>query len=67
MIFVTLKEMKISNNIIEAGTWLTQNNVIAIPTETVYGLAASIYNEKASTFALDIGSILDVRFYGLKL
>ena len=39
--------MKISNNIIEAGTWLTQNNVIAIPTETVYGLAASIYNEKA--------------------
>jgi hypothetical protein len=27
----------------------------------------SIYNEKASTFALDIGSLLDVPFYGLKL
>jgi hypothetical protein len=27
----------------------------------------SIYNEKASTFALDVGSILDVPYYGLKL
>jgi hypothetical protein len=27
----------------------------------------SIYNENASTFAVDIGSILDVPFYGLKL
>lgn len=39
--------MKISSNIIEAGNWLIQNKVIAIPTETVYGLAASIYNEEA--------------------
>jgi len=27
----------------------------------------SIYNEKASTFALDIGSLLDVPFYGVQL
>jgi hypothetical protein len=27
----------------------------------------SIYNENASTFALDIGSLLDIPFYGLKL
>ena len=27
----------------------------------------SIYNEKASTFALDVGSVLDVPFYGLRL
>lgn len=39
--------MKISTNIIEAGNWLIQNKVIAIPTETVYGLAATIYNEEA--------------------
>lgn len=39
--------MKISNNIKEAIFWLTQDKVVAIPTETVYGLAANIYSEEA--------------------
>ena len=39
--------MKISNDINEAVFWLSQNKVVAIPTETVYGLAANIYNEEA--------------------
>lgn len=39
--------MKISNDINEAAFWLSQNKVVAIPTETVYGLAANIYNEEA--------------------
>ncbi|CAM3652048.1 L-threonylcarbamoyladenylate synthase [Flavobacterium gelidilacus] len=39
--------MKISNDINEAAFWLSQNKVVAIPTETVYGLAANIYNEAA--------------------
>lgn len=39
--------MKISKNINEAIFWLNQNKVIAIPTETVYGLAANIFDEKA--------------------
>lgn len=39
--------MKISNDINEAVFWLSQNKVVAIPTETVYGLAANIYNQEA--------------------
>lgn len=39
--------MEISSLIIKAKKWLDQNEVIAIPTETVYGLAASIYSKKA--------------------
>jgi L-threonylcarbamoyladenylate synthase len=39
--------MKKSNSITDAAFWLDQNEVIAIPTETVYGLAASIYSRKA--------------------
>lgn len=39
--------MKISTNILEAKKFLEQNKVIAIPTETVYGLAANIYDESA--------------------
>ncbi len=39
--------MKISSDIHEAALWLSKNKVVAIPTETVYGLAASIYSEQA--------------------
>ena len=39
--------MEISSSIINAKKWLDKNEVIAIPTETVYGLAASIYSKKA--------------------
>lgn len=39
--------MKISNDINEAAFWLSKSKVIAIPTETVYGLAANIYDEEA--------------------
>jgi L-threonylcarbamoyladenylate synthase len=39
--------MEISSSIVTAKKWLDKNEVIAIPTETVYGLAASIYSLKA--------------------
>lgn len=39
--------MRIGNDIEEAAYWLRKGEVVAIPTETVYGLAANIYNEKA--------------------
>ena len=39
--------MKISKDIHEAAFWLSQSKVVAIPTETVYGLAANIYDEEA--------------------
>lgn len=35
------------NNIIEAAKAIREGNVVAIPTETVYGLAGSIFDEKA--------------------
>ena len=37
----------VTKNIQKAGNELNRGHVIAIPTETVYGLAASIYNENA--------------------
>jgi L-threonylcarbamoyladenylate synthase len=37
----------ISNNIEKAVEILNQNNIISIPTETVYGLAGNIYSEEA--------------------
>ena len=37
----------ISNNIQEAVDILNSNNLVAIPTETVYGLAGNIYSEEA--------------------
>jgi L-threonylcarbamoyladenylate synthase len=37
----------ISNDIYKAAQFLNNNEIVAIPTETVYGLAASIYSEKA--------------------
>ena len=37
----------ISNNISEAVKILSNEDVVAIPTETVYGLAGNIYSEKA--------------------
>ena len=39
--------MEKSNSIEKATYWLNQNKVIAIPTETVYGLAANIFDEEA--------------------
>lgn len=39
--------MRIGADIEEAAYWLRKNEVVAIPTETVYGLAANIYSEKA--------------------
>lgn len=39
--------MEKSTNINNAAYWLEKNNVIAIPTETVYGLAANIFNKEA--------------------
>lgn len=39
--------MRIGNDIFEASYWLRKGEVVAIPTETVYGLAANIFNEKA--------------------
>lgn len=36
-----------NKEILEAAYWLKKNKVVAIPTETVYGLAATIYSEKA--------------------
>ncbi|MFD2552422.1 L-threonylcarbamoyladenylate synthase [Bizionia sediminis] len=38
---------RISKNISEAVTILKSNDVVAIPTETVYGLAGNIYSQKA--------------------
>jgi L-threonylcarbamoyladenylate synthase len=40
---------KISGDIQEAAAWLKKGEVIAIPTETVYGLAGNAYNEEAVT------------------
>ncbi|MCU0403701.1 MAG: L-threonylcarbamoyladenylate synthase [Chitinophagaceae bacterium] len=40
-------ETKIGNSIREAADWLRQNEVIAIPTETVYGLAGNALSEEA--------------------
>lgn len=37
----------VSNNIAKAVEFLRQEDVVAIPTETVYGLAGNIYSEKA--------------------
>lgn len=37
----------IGTNIIQAAQWLQQGETVAIPTETVYGLAANALNEKA--------------------
>ena len=37
----------ISNDIYKAVQFLNNNEIVAIPTETVYGLAANIYSEKA--------------------
>ncbi len=37
----------ISNDINRAAHWLKQEQVIGLPTETVYGLAGNIYSEKA--------------------
>jgi len=37
----------ISNSIRQAVEILNNENVVAIPTETVYGLAANIYSDKA--------------------
>lgn len=37
----------VSNDIGKAVDFLTQENVVAIPTETVYGLAGNIFSEKA--------------------
>lgn len=39
--------MELSSSVIRAKKWLDKNEVIAIPTETVYGLAASIYSKNA--------------------
>ncbi len=39
--------MEKSTNVNNAAYWLEKNNVIAIPTETVYGLAANIFNKEA--------------------
>lgn len=36
------------NNIIEAAETIKEGNVVAIPTETVYGLAANIFDEEAT-------------------
>lgn len=48
MIFVTLNRMKtISTNILDAVKLLKEGKIIAIPTETVYGLAGNIYNDNA--------------------
>ncbi len=37
----------IYSNIEKAKKYLTNNNVVAIPTETVYGLAGNAYSNKA--------------------
>ena len=37
----------IHSNIEKAKKYLTNNNVVAIPTETVYGLAGNAYSNKA--------------------
>ncbi len=37
----------VTDNIQEAAQYLQQNDVVGIPTETVYGLAGNIYSEKA--------------------
>lgn len=39
--------MRVGKDISEAAYWLRKNEVVAIPTETVYGLAANIYSENA--------------------
>lgn len=36
-------------NIVKGAKYLKEGEVVAIPTETVYGLAADAFNEKAST------------------
>ncbi len=36
------------NNIIEAAKTIKEGNVVAIPTETVYGLAANVFDEEAT-------------------
>lgn len=40
-------ETVIGNDIEKAAWWLLQNEVVAIPTETVYGLAANALNDEA--------------------
>lgn len=42
-----MKETKIISDIALAAQDILLGNVVAIPTETVYGLAASIFNEDA--------------------
>lgn len=39
--------IQISKNINQAIKLLNNNEIVAIPTETVYGLAGNIYNENA--------------------
>ena len=47
MIFVTPKYTMITSDIAFVKAQLEQGEVVGIPTETVYGLAANIYNEQA--------------------
>lgn len=44
----------ISNNIQKAVEILNQNNIVSIPTETVYGLAGNIYSEEAISKIFEI-------------
>jgi L-threonylcarbamoyladenylate synthase len=47
---MTLKSKKmaqISTSSRDAASLLNQNEIVAIPTETVYGLAGNAYSEKA--------------------
>ncbi|MFY7957899.1 MAG: L-threonylcarbamoyladenylate synthase, partial [Flavobacterium macrobrachii] len=37
----------ISKDVHLAAKWLKENQIVAIPTETVYGLAANIYSDEA--------------------
>jgi L-threonylcarbamoyladenylate synthase len=44
----------ISNDIYKAAQFLNNEEIVAIPTETVYGLAANIYSEKAIRSIFDL-------------
>ena len=45
---------EIGSNIEKATDWLKKGNVVSIPTETVYGLAANALNETAVLQIFDI-------------
>jgi L-threonylcarbamoyladenylate synthase len=47
IIAIHKKMIQISNNILKAKELLVNDDLVAIPTETVYGLAGNIYSEKA--------------------